>query len=121
MDEAIDREVDRRGAPLRRSRRHPGRQRTRTQRRISARAGGPDEGARAVWSDDSAQYGGLGLSFVTYARIMAELSRGWMSLAGVINSHLIMGHIIANHGTDAQKRYFLPEMACGREARRYSA
>ncbi len=59
------------------------------------------------------QYGGLGLSFVNYARIMAELSRGWMSLAGVINSHLIMGYIIANHGTEAQKNYFLPEMAAG--------
>jgi alkylation response protein AidB-like acyl-CoA dehydrogenase len=59
------------------------------------------------------QYGGLGLSFVSYARIMAELSRGWMSLAGVINSHLIMGYIIANHGTDAQKTYFLPAMAVG--------
>ncbi|MBV8056308.1 MAG: acyl-CoA dehydrogenase family protein, partial [Deltaproteobacteria bacterium] len=44
-------------------------------------------------------YGGLGLSFVNYARLMAELSRGWMSLAGVINSHLIMAYIIANHGS----------------------
>jgi alkylation response protein AidB-like acyl-CoA dehydrogenase len=35
-------------------------------------------------------YGGLGLSFTTYARVMEELSRGWMSLAGVVNSHLIM-------------------------------
>jgi len=59
------------------------------------------------------QYGGLGLSFVNYARIMAELSRGWMSLAGVINSHLIMGYIIANHGTETQKDYFLPGMAAG--------
>src|SRR5512137_166668 len=50
-----------------------------------------------------AEYGGLGLSFVSYARLMAELSRGWMSLAGVINSHLIMAYIIANHGTEAQK------------------
>ena len=58
-------------------------------------------------------YGGLGLSFVSYAGIMAELSRGWMSLAGVINSHLIMGYIIANHGTEAQKNYFLPGMAAG--------
>ncbi len=58
-------------------------------------------------------YGGLGLSFVSYARIMSELSRGWMSLAGVINSHLIMGHVIANHGTDEQKRRFLPAMAFG--------
>jgi len=58
-------------------------------------------------------HGGLGLSFVSYARIMAELSRGWMSLAGVINSHLIMGYIIANHGTEDQKKRFLPAMASG--------
>jgi alkylation response protein AidB-like acyl-CoA dehydrogenase len=58
-------------------------------------------------------HGGLGLSFISYARIMAELSRGWMSLAGVINSHLIMGYIIANHGTDEQKKRFLPPMATG--------
>jgi alkylation response protein AidB-like acyl-CoA dehydrogenase len=58
-------------------------------------------------------YGGLGLSFVNYARIMAELSRGWMSLAGVINSHLIMAYVIAHHGTDEQKNRFLPAMASG--------
>ena len=58
-------------------------------------------------------YGGLGLSFVSYARLMAELSRGWMSLAGVINSHLIMAYIIANHGSDEQKPRFLPAMATG--------
>ena len=60
-----------------------------------------------------ADFGGLGLSFLTYARVMEELSRGWMSLAGVINSHLIMAYVIANHGTDAQKKYFLPAMARG--------
>src|SRR5436309_14967500 len=45
------------------------------------------------------EFGGLGLSFVTYAMLMEELSRGWMSLAGVINSHLIMAYMIAQHGT----------------------
>ena len=59
------------------------------------------------------QYGGLGLSFISYARIMAELSRGWMSLAGVINSHLIMAYVIANHGLEEQKQRFLPAMASG--------
>ena len=58
-------------------------------------------------------YGGLGLSFVSYARLMTELSRGWMSLAGVINSHLIMAYIIANHGSAEQKSHFLPAMASG--------
>jgi len=59
------------------------------------------------------EFGGLGLSYLTYARIMEELSRGWMSLAGVINSHLIMAYVIAHHGTDAQRNYFLPAMARG--------
>ena len=59
------------------------------------------------------EHGGLGLSFGTYAQVMEELSRGWMSLAGVINSHLIMAFIIANQGTDHQKKYFLPAMARG--------
>jgi alkylation response protein AidB-like acyl-CoA dehydrogenase len=59
------------------------------------------------------EHGGLGLSFGTYARIMEELSRGWMSLAGVINSHLIMAYMIANHGTADQKERFLPAMARG--------
>jgi len=61
----------------------------------------------------AAEHGGLGLNFETYARIMEELSRGWMSLAGVINSHLIMAYIIAHHGTVEQKSYFLPAMARG--------
>ncbi len=59
------------------------------------------------------EYGGLGLSFSTYARIIEELSRGWMSLSGVINSHLIMAFIIANAGTPEQKRRLLPGMATG--------
>ncbi|HEV7988937.1 MAG TPA: acyl-CoA dehydrogenase family protein, partial [Candidatus Binataceae bacterium] len=59
------------------------------------------------------EHGGLGLSFASYARLMAELSRGWMSLAGVINSHLIMAYIITHHGTDEQRKRFLPAMAAG--------
>src|SRR5208282_2879170 len=60
-----------------------------------------------------AEHGGLGISFGTYARVMEELSRGWMSLAGVINSHLIMAFIITHHGTAEQKKHFLPAMARG--------
>jgi alkylation response protein AidB-like acyl-CoA dehydrogenase len=59
------------------------------------------------------EHGGLGLSFVSYARLMAELSRGWMSLAGVINSHLIMAYVITHQGTDEQRKRFLPAMAAG--------
>ncbi len=60
-----------------------------------------------------AEYGGLGLSFVSYAMLMTELSRGWMSLAGVINSHLIMAYIVTHHGTEEQRKRFLPAMAAG--------
>ncbi len=60
-----------------------------------------------------AEHGGLGLSFASYARVMEELSRGWMSLAGVINSHLIMAYIITHHGTPDQCARFLPAMARG--------
>src|SRR5258708_13481837 len=57
------------------------------------------------------EHGGLGLSFISYARVMEELSRGWMSLAGVINSHLIMAFIITHHGTADHKKYFLPPIS----------
>lgn len=60
-----------------------------------------------------AEYGGLELNTSTYARVIEELSRGWMSLSGVINSHLIGAQLINRFGTDAQKSMFLPGMAAG--------
>ncbi|MBV29761.1 MAG: acyl-CoA dehydrogenase [Actinobacteria bacterium] len=59
------------------------------------------------------EYGGLELDNSTYVRVIAELSRGWMSLAGVINSHLICAKLIAQFGTDIQKQRWLPAMATG--------
>lgn len=58
-------------------------------------------------------YGGLGLDYTTYARVIEELSRGWMSLAGVINSHLIAAQLVARFGTDEQRSRLLPDMAAG--------
>jgi alkylation response protein AidB-like acyl-CoA dehydrogenase len=63
-----------------------------------------------------AAYGGLGLDVTTYARIVEELCRGWMSLAGVINSHTMAALIVLHHGTEEQRRRFLPRFASG-EAR----
>jgi alkylation response protein AidB-like acyl-CoA dehydrogenase len=60
-----------------------------------------------------AAYGGLGLDVTTYARVIEELCRGWMSLAGVINSHTMAALIVLNHGTDAQRQRFLPRFARG--------
>jgi butyryl-CoA dehydrogenase len=59
------------------------------------------------------QYGGLGLDTVTYTRIVEEVAAGWMSLTGVINTHLICALLIRLHGTDEQKERWLPRMAAG--------
>ncbi|MGH3019700.1 MAG: acyl-CoA dehydrogenase family protein [Gaiellaceae bacterium] len=58
-------------------------------------------------------YGGLGLDLSTYARIQVELSRGWMSLSGVLNTHFISAWMIREHGTDEQRGRYLPRMATG--------
>jgi alkylation response protein AidB-like acyl-CoA dehydrogenase len=59
------------------------------------------------------EYGGLGESLLTYALVVEQIARGWMSVSGVINTHFIVAHMIKQHGTDAQKQHFLPRMATG--------
>ncbi|TCP56210.1 (2S)-methylsuccinyl-CoA dehydrogenase [Tamaricihabitans halophyticus] len=59
------------------------------------------------------EYGGLGESLLTYALAVEEIARGWMSVSGVINTHFIVAHMIKNHGTEEQRRYYLPKMATG--------
>src|SRR2546430_2806849 len=59
------------------------------------------------------EYGGLGESLLTYALVVEEIARGWMSVSGVINTHFIVAHMISRHGTEEQKQYYLPKMATG--------
>jgi alkylation response protein AidB-like acyl-CoA dehydrogenase len=59
------------------------------------------------------EYGGLGLDYSTYSRIVEELCRGWMSLSGVLNTHLMFAFVLNAHGTPEQKRRWLPAMARG--------
>jgi len=59
------------------------------------------------------EYGGLGLDLTTYALIVKELSRGWISLSGVINTHFIASFMVKAFGTDEQKDELLPPMARG--------
>ncbi|HEV2303637.1 MAG TPA: acyl-CoA dehydrogenase family protein [Stellaceae bacterium] len=61
----------------------------------------------------AADYGGLGLGAGTYAKIVERVSRVWMSLAGIFNSHLIMAAAVERFGTAAQKAEFLPRFATG--------
>ena len=59
------------------------------------------------------EYGGLGLDVTTYARIIEELARGFMSLAGILNTHKIGVTMITRFGTDEQRRRLLPRMCDG--------
>ena len=59
------------------------------------------------------EYGGLGLTAVTYARIVERVSAAWMSIAGIFNAHLIMAAVVERFGTDEQKQRYLPRFASG--------
>ena len=59
------------------------------------------------------EYGGLGLDYTTFAVIFEELSRGWMSVSGIIGTHHVLAHIVTNYGTADQKERILPRLASG--------
>ncbi|MFQ5764525.1 MAG: acyl-CoA dehydrogenase family protein, partial [Rhodospirillales bacterium] len=61
----------------------------------------------------SPDYGGLGLSATTYARIVERISAVWMSVSGIFNAHLIMAAAVERFGTDDQKSTWLPRFASG--------
>ena len=59
------------------------------------------------------EYGGLGLDLTTYSMVVEELSRGWISISGVINTHFIGTYLLLKFGTEEQKQKYLPDMATG--------
>jgi alkylation response protein AidB-like acyl-CoA dehydrogenase len=58
-------------------------------------------------------HGGMGLDLSTYTMIVEELSRGWISISGVVNTHFIGTYLLSKFGTEAQKEKLLPRMATG--------
>jgi alkylation response protein AidB-like acyl-CoA dehydrogenase len=59
------------------------------------------------------EYGGLGESLTTYTMIVEEISRGWISISGIVNTHFIGSYLLMKFGTDEQKAKYLPKMATG--------
>jgi len=59
------------------------------------------------------EYGGMGLDLTTYAMIVEELSRGWISISGIVNTHFIGSYLLMKFGSDEQKQKYLPKMATG--------
>src|SRR6267154_5413164 len=66
------------------------------------------------------EYGGMGLDLTTYAMIVEELSRGWISISGVINTHFIGSYLLMKFGNDEQKEKYLPRMATGESRAAFS-
>src|SRR5436189_3943742 len=56
------------------------------------------------------EFGGMGLDLTTYTMIVEELSRGWISISGVVNTHFIGSHLLMKFGPDEQQDHFLPRM-----------
>jgi alkylation response protein AidB-like acyl-CoA dehydrogenase len=59
------------------------------------------------------EYGGMGLDLTTYAMIVEELSRGWISISGVVNTHFIGSYLLMKFGSREQRQRYLPRMATG--------
>jgi alkylation response protein AidB-like acyl-CoA dehydrogenase len=59
------------------------------------------------------QFGGMGLDLTTYAMIVEELSRGWISISGIVNTHFIGSYLLGKFGTAEQRERLLPRMATG--------
>ena len=59
------------------------------------------------------EHGGMGLDLTTYAMIVEELSRGWISISGIVNTHFIGSYLLMKFGTPEQQERLLPKMATG--------
>jgi alkylation response protein AidB-like acyl-CoA dehydrogenase len=59
------------------------------------------------------EYDGMGLDLTTYAMIVEELSRGWISISGIVNTHFIGSYLLMKFGSDEQRQKYLPKMATG--------
>ena len=59
------------------------------------------------------EYGGNPVDYTTFAVVFQELTRGWMALAGIIGTHLVLADVLVRYGTEEQKRQFLPRLARG--------
>ncbi|MDQ3573168.1 MAG: acyl-CoA dehydrogenase family protein [Actinomycetota bacterium] len=59
------------------------------------------------------EYGGMGLDLTTYAMIVEELSRGWISISGIVNTHFIGSYLLMKFGSEEQRQRYLPQMATG--------
>ncbi|HEY7283782.1 MAG TPA: acyl-CoA dehydrogenase family protein [Actinomycetota bacterium] len=58
-------------------------------------------------------FGGIEIDMVSLSIVFEEISKAWMGVAGILGSHSLACRMIAQHGTQAQKERYLPELAAG--------
>src|SRR6202011_6403471 len=66
------------------------------------------------------EYGGMGLDLTTYAMIVEELSRGWISISGIVNTHFIGSYLLMKFGSEEQRQKYLPRMVTGESRAAFS-
>jgi alkylation response protein AidB-like acyl-CoA dehydrogenase len=60
------------------------------------------------------EYGGIGIDAVSYSIVFEEIAKAWMGVSGVLGSHSLATWMLAKHGTDEQRRRWLPDLATGK-------
>src|SRR5438128_10943549 len=50
------------------------------------------------------EYGGMGLDLTTYALIVEELSRGWISNSAIVNTHFIGSYLLMKFGSEEPRQ-----------------
>ncbi len=60
------------------------------------------------------EYGGIGISAVSYSIVFEEISKAWMGVAGILGSHSLATQMLTKDGTEEQRQRWLPDLASGK-------
>jgi alkylation response protein AidB-like acyl-CoA dehydrogenase len=60
------------------------------------------------------EYGGIGIDAVSYSIVFEEIAKVWMGVAGILGTHSLATWMLSKHGTEAQRRKWLPDLATGK-------
>jgi alkylation response protein AidB-like acyl-CoA dehydrogenase len=59
------------------------------------------------------EYGGGGQPYEVYLQVLEEIAARWLTVAEGISVHTLACYPVAAHGTDAQRKRFLPDLLSG--------
>ena len=59
------------------------------------------------------EYGGAGQPFEVYLQVIEELAARWATVALTLSVHTMSAWALANHGTDEQRKRWLPDITSG--------